>query len=82
MILYKELDKLDPTLIKSYRTNYLPLLWEQFSKEPLLFVNQFDERVYGTSTVTRFGKERKFRDINEGYKAGYTLKKVWMILLN
>ena len=73
--LYKELDNLDPTLIKSYRTNYLPLLWEQFSKEPLKFANQFDERVYGTSTVTRFAKQRKFSDINEGYKAGYTLKR-------
>ncbi|MGB0177208.1 MAG: ACP phosphodiesterase, partial [Owenweeksia sp.] len=30
---YKEVDKLDPTLINSYRTNYLPLLWDQFSKE-------------------------------------------------
>ena len=73
--LYKEVDKLDPTLIRSYRTNYLPLLWDQFSREPLLFANQFDEKITGLSGVFRLGKERKFRDINEGYKAGYTLKK-------
>ena len=73
--LYKEVDKLDPTLIKAYRTNYLPLLWDQFSREPLLFANQFDEKITGLSGVFRLGKERKFRDINEGYKAGYNLKK-------
>ena len=73
--LYKEVDKLDPTLLNAYRTNYLPLLWDQFSREPLVFATKFQEKVTGLSGVTRFGKQRTFADINEGYKAGYTLKK-------
>jgi len=73
--LYAELDKLDPTLIKSYRANYLPLLWDQFDKEPLIFAQKFDEKVYGTTPITQFSKQRKFADINEGYKSGYNLKK-------
>jgi hypothetical protein len=73
--LYIELDKLDPTLIKSYRSNYLPLLWDTFEKEPLIFAQKFNEKVYGNTAITKFGKQRRFSDINEGYKAGYNLNK-------
>ena len=43
--MYEEVSKLDPNIIKSYRHNYLPLLWTQFEgKNPLMFAQQFDEK--------------------------------------
>ena len=73
--MYEEVSKLDSTIIKSYRHNYLPLLWKEYlGKNPLMFAQQFDEKVTGTSGVFKFGKKRTFEDINEGYKAGFRLK--------
>jgi hypothetical protein len=74
--IFEEINKVEPGIISSYRSNYLPLLWEQYTgKNPLEFLSTFDQKVYGTSRSTRFAKQRIFSDINEGFKAGYTLKR-------
>ena len=74
--LFEEVNKIEPGLISTYRSNYLPLLWEQYDgKNPLEFLNKFDQKVYGSSRTTRFSKQRKFADINEGYASGFNLRK-------
>jgi hypothetical protein len=60
-------------IIGAYRTNYLPLLWTRFKKEPLVFTKQFNERVTGLSGKFKFGQKRQFADINEGLAAGYKI---------
>ena len=77
--LYKVTDDLaqqpgGSTVINAYRTNYLPLIWSQFKKEPLLFTKEFNEKVTGMSGRFKFGRKRQFSDINEGYAAGYDVK--------
>ena len=67
-------DRGQGNIINAYRTNYLPLIWAQFKKEPLVFTKEFNEKVTGMSGRFKFGQKRQFADINEGYKAGYDIK--------
>ena len=80
---YEVLDKVDPNIIKGYRQNYLPLLFEDYkgsnpsvySDDLINLINQNEKRLYGVSPGFRFGKKRQFSDINEALEAGKVLRK-------
>jgi hypothetical protein len=75
---YKVLNKTDPNIIRGYRQNYLPLLWDDFNgNNPIQYVDDLlsNDKVYGPSPGFRFGKQRVFSDVNEGLAAGKVLRK-------
>ena len=51
-------DRGQGNIINAYRTNYLPLIWAQFKKEPLVFTKEFNEKVTGMSGRFKFGQKR------------------------
>jgi len=74
---YEVLDKVDPNIIRGYRQNYLPLLWDDFNgNNAIQYVDDLlsNDKVFGPSPGFRFGKTR-FGDINEGLAAGKVLRK-------
>jgi hypothetical protein len=74
---YKAINRTDPNIIRGYRQNYLPLLWDDFNgNNPVQYVDDLlSQKTYGTSPSFKFGKQRVFANINEGIAAGKVLKK-------
>ncbi len=56
-------------LIFGKRSNYLPLLWQEYPGRDLFkFVSDFDKKVYGGSGKFPYVRRGVFQDINEGLK--------------
>ena len=64
-------------LVFNKRTNYLPLLWNQYNpkQQPFKFVKDFDTGVVtGPSTKFQFARRGIFGDINHGLQKNYTIR--------
>ena len=64
-------------LVFNKRTNYLPLLWNQYNpkQQPFKFVRDFDTGVVtGPSTKFQFARRGIFGDINHGLQKNYTIR--------
>jgi len=65
----------DSGLIFGKRSNYLPLLWQDYPGRDLFkFVSDFDKRVYGGSGKFPYATRSVFNDVNEGLQKGFKLK--------
>jgi hypothetical protein len=64
-------------LVFNKRTNYLPLLWNQYNpkQQPFKFVKDFDTGVVtGPSAKFQFARRGVFGDINHGLQKNYTIR--------
>ena len=69
----------DAGLITHKRRNYLPLLWNQYNPkdQAFKFMSDYDaplQKVTGPSEKFQFGRSSTFRDINRGFRKGYTIR--------
>jgi hypothetical protein len=68
----------DAGLITHKRRNYLPLLWNQYNPkdQAFKFMSDYDAplKVTGPSEKFQFGRSSTFRDINRGFRKGYTIR--------
>jgi hypothetical protein len=55
-------------LFKNQRSNYLPLLWDNYNPkiDPFKFTGQYDQSISGISPSFQFAKRTAFEDINKG----------------
>jgi hypothetical protein len=64
-------------LVFNKRTNYLPLLWNEYNPkiQPFRFVKDFDTGVVtGPSAKFQFARRGVFGDINKGLQKNYTIR--------
>ena len=62
-------------LVFNKRSNYLPLMWNQYpGKELIKFTNDFDTKVYGPSGKFQFTRRGVFQDINQGLARGFKIR--------
>ena len=62
-------------LIFGKRSNYLPLLWQEYPGRDLFkFVSDFDKKVYGGSGKFPYARRGVFQDVNKGLSKGFKLK--------
>ena len=65
-------------LVFNKRTNYLPLLWNEYNpkQQPFRFVKDFDSPIVtGPSGKFQFARRGVFGDINHGLQKGYSIRK-------
>ena len=62
-------------LVFNKRSNYLPLIWNEYpGKELIKFTTDFENKVYGPSGKFQFTRRGVFQEINNGLQKGFTIR--------
>ena len=62
-------------LVFNKRSNYLPLIWNEYpGKELIKFTTDFENKVYGPSGKFQFTRRGVFQEINDGLQKGFTIR--------
>ena len=73
---YETLSSLDEPILFAKRSNYLPLLWEDYKGvDPIGYTEKFIQKVTGLNKNFKFSKPRILEDINAGLALGLKLRK-------